>query len=46
MIPQSGNRFSRNARHRRHKGRKLPSVAEEVFEQRGGFEFPDAAIDL
>src|SRR6266700_3662455 len=46
MIPQSGNRFSRNAPERRHQGRKLPSVAEEAFEQRGGFEFPDAAIDL
>src|SRR6266705_7102219 len=46
MIPPSGNRFSRNAPERRHKGRKLPSVAEEVFEQRGGFEFPDAAIDF
>jgi hypothetical protein len=46
MIPQSGNRFSRNAPDRRHNGRKLPSVAEEIFEERGGFEFPDAAIDL
>src|SRR5262245_5107373 len=27
-------------------GRRLPAVAEEVFEQRGGFAFPDAAIDF
>src|ERR1700752_2043940 len=34
----TGGRFRRR--------RRLPPVAEEVFEQRGGFKFPDAAIDL
>src|SRR5262245_32132806 len=40
---------NRTCNHRRAlspHGRRLPAVAEEVFEQRGGFAFPDAAIDF